>query len=59
MNEINTFINRYTKDQDYKESIRRFTDKIRNMKSTMGLESDYGRLVFEGPMTFKKQNENK
>ena len=58
MHEVNTYINRYKKDQEYKESVRRISDRITSMSSTEGLESNYGKLIFEGPMAFKRQNEN-
>ena len=59
MSEVNVYINRFKKDQEYKDSIRKFGDRIRNMQSTEGLECNYGQLMFEGPMTFKKQNETR
>ena len=59
MHELNTYINRFKKDSDYKDSVRKLTDRIRNMKSTAGLESDFGQLMFEGPMEFKMQNQTK
>ena len=53
MHEVNTYINRYCKDATYKESVRKLTDRIKNMKNTNGLVSNYGQLMFDGPMNFK------
>ena len=59
MHEINTYINRYKKDTEYMVSVRSICDRIRNMKSTKGLESQYGQLVFEGQMKFKRSYEDR
>ena len=59
MHEINTYINRFKKDSDYKASVRKLSDRITNMKTTKGLETDYGQLMFEGQVQFKMQNENR
>ena len=59
MHEINTYINRYQKDTEYMVSVRSICDRIRNMKSTRGLESQYGQLVFEGQMKFKRSFEDR
>ena len=53
MHEVNTYINRYTKDAAYKESVRKLTDRITNMRETNALVSNYGQLMFDGPMKFK------
>ena len=59
MHEVNTYINRFKKDAEYKESVRKLTDRIRNMRVTNGLASDYGQLMFDGPMQFKLQVDSK
>ena len=56
MHEINTYINRCKKDSEYIASVNLLCDRIEGMKSTKGLESKYGHLVFEGQMEFKCQN---
>ena len=57
MHEVNTYINRYTKDAAYKESVRKLTDRIRNMKDPHALVTNYGQLMFEGTMKFKLATE--
>ena len=57
--ELNMYINAYQRDSDYKASVRKICKQIRNMRSTDGFESDYGQLMFEGRMKFKRENENK
>ena len=58
MHYLNTFIFRYKAEFEYKDGIRRLADRIVGMKDISKLESDYGRLMFEGPMMFKKRNYN-
>ena len=53
MHEVNTYINRYAKDATYKESVRKLTDRIKNMRDSSALVSNYGQLMFDGPMTFR------
>ena len=59
LHELNIYINSYKRDSDYKASVRKICEQIRNMRSTEGLESDYGQLMFEGKMKFKRENESK
>ena len=59
LHELNIYINTYKRDSDYKASVRKICDQIRNMQSTEGLESNYGQLMFEGRMKFKKETEQK
>ena len=59
LHELNMYINAYKRDSDYKASVRKICGQIRNMKSTDGLESDYGQLMFERRMKFKRENEPK
>jgi hypothetical protein len=60
MHEVSNFVNRYIRDTEYRASLRKFTDKIRNMDSDAlkTLDTKYGRLILEGQMTFKKVIEN-
>ena len=60
MHEVSNFVNRYIRDTEYRSSVRKFTDKIRNMDSETinTLDTKYGRLMIEGPMTYKKVLEN-
>ena len=60
MHEVSNFVNRYIRDTEYRASVRKFTDKIRNMGSDdmKTLDTKYGRLMIEGQMTFKKEIEN-
>ena len=53
MHEVNTYINRFTKDAAYKESVRKLTDRITNMRDPHSLVTNYGLLMFDGPMKFK------
>ena len=59
MHEVNVHINIYKRDSEYKASVRKIQDQVRNLKLPPGqeLESSYGQLMFEGQMKFKKQNE--
>ena len=59
LHELNIYINSYKRDCDYKASVRKVCEQIKNMRTTEGLESDYGQLVFEGKMKFKRENETK
>ena len=59
LHEVNIYINSYKRDSDYKASVRKVCEQIRNMKTTEGLESDYGQLMFEGRMKFKRENDSK
>ena len=59
LHELNMYINAYKRDSDYKASVRKICEQIRNMRSTDGLESDYGQLMFEGRMKFKRENETR
>ena len=59
MHEVNTYINRYQRDAEYKESVRKLTDRIRNMRDTSSVISNYGKLMFDAPMKFKLEIDNK
>ena len=59
LHELNIYINSYKRDSDYKASVRKICEQIRNMRNTDGLESDYGQLIFESKMKFKRENETK
>ena len=59
MHEVNQYINRHKKDAEYKESVRKLTDRIKNMRDTSSLVSSYGQLMFDGPMKFKLQVDSK
>ena len=59
MHEINNFINRYIRDTEYKSSIRKVSDRIRNMSESdiANIDTKYGRLLIEGHMTFRKETD--
>ena len=59
MHEVSNYVNRYTKDTEYKSSVRKFTDNVRGMESEelRTIATKYGRLVLEGQMIFKKETE--
>ena len=59
MHEINNFINRFIRDTEYKSSIRKVSDRIRNMSELeiANIDTKYGRLMIEGHMTFKKETD--
>ena len=59
LHELNLYINHYKRDSDYKASVRKLCDRVKNMKTTEGLESDYGQLMFEGRMKFRRANQPK
>ena len=59
LHELNLYINHYKRDSDYKASTRKLCDRVKNMKTTEGLESDYGQLMFEGRMKFRRANQPK
>ena len=59
MHEVNTYINRFTKDSNYKESVRKLSDRITNMREPHSVVTNFGLLMFDGPMTFKLANETK
>ena len=59
LHELNIYINAYKTDSDYMANVRKICEQIKNMRTTEGLESDYGQLEFEGRMKFKRETEPK
>ena len=56
LHELNIYINSYKRDSDFKATVRKICDRMKNMTTTDGIESNYGQLLFEIPRTkFKKE----
>ena len=57
MHEVSKYINRYIKDTEYKASLKKFRDQIKDMtpKDLNSFFVNYGYLKLEGQMTFRKE----